>query len=124
MAPSLTSDPMVASPPPADQAATTGGAMSIDQGCDYLGMRKTKLYAEAKAGRLELRKIGSKTVLFRSEAERYLHALPTMTAIEELERKAKLGKPRRSTSDATNEPAASAESDLRHQGADLDSEPA
>jgi hypothetical protein len=45
--------------------------------------------------------------------------------ISELDRyaEAKLGKPRRSTSDVTNEPPASAESD-RHQGADLDRETA
>ena len=45
--------------------------------------------------------------------------------IDELDRyaKAKLGKPRRSTSDVTNEPAANAESDLGHHAADLDTKP-
>jgi len=114
---------MVASPPPAD-LPTTGGALSIDQLCLYLGIRKTKVYAESKAGRLELRKAGSKTVAFRSEAERWLHALPTATSIEELERRSKLGNPRRSTSDVEDKPPANDKSDLGDQGADLDTDAA
>jgi hypothetical protein len=45
-------------------------------------------------------------------------------AITELDRYAeqKLGRPRRSTSDVTNEPAANAKTDLVNQGADLDTE--
>jgi hypothetical protein len=45
-------------------------------------------------------------------------------AIDELDRyaKAKLGKPRRSTSDTAGEPPDNAESHLGHQGADLDRE--
>jgi hypothetical protein len=116
MAPALTSDPVAASPLPTDQPAVTGGAMSVDQTCEYTGMGKTKFYAEVKAGRLEVRKNGSKSVVFRSEAERWLRSLPTATAIEELERstKAKARSPRRSTSETTN-----AES---HQGTDLGAE--
>jgi excisionase family DNA binding protein len=76
MAPDLTSNSVTSSPPPAD-LPTTGGALSIDQCCEYIGVRKTKLYAEVKSGRLELRKVGSKSVVFRSEAERWLRALPT-----------------------------------------------
>jgi hypothetical protein len=118
MAPVLTSDPMVASPP-AD-LPTTGGALSMDQLCLYIGSGKTKVYAEAKAGRLELRKIGSKTIALRSEADRYLRSLPTTTALEELDPKAKSGQPRRSTSDIEDEPPANANS--RNQAADLDTE--
>jgi hypothetical protein len=124
MAPILTSDSMVASPPADQPATSTGGALSMNQLCPYIGLGKTKIYAEAKAGRLELLKVGSKTIALRSEADRYLRALPTMTAIEELDRKAKPGKPRRSTSNTTNEPPARAGSDVRHQAADLDAEPA
>lgn len=116
MAPVLTSDLMVASPPPADQPAATGGAMSIDQFCQYACIGKTKVYAEVKSRRLQLRKIGSKTVVFRSEAERWLRALPTDT--EDLQRstKAKPRSPRRSTSGT---PPANDES---QQGADLHAE--
>jgi hypothetical protein len=119
MVPVLTSDPMAASPPPADQPAATGGAFSMDQFCEYAGIGKTKAYAEAKSDRLELRKIGSKTVVFRSEAERWLRSLPTATEIN-----AKSAKPRRSTSDVATNPPARAGSNVRHQGADLDAETA
>ena len=84
MAPVLSSDPMVASPQSVD-LPTTGGALSIDQCCEYINVRRTKLYAEVKSGRLELRKIGSKSVVFRSEAERWLRSLPTVTPIKRLE---------------------------------------
>jgi excisionase family DNA binding protein len=83
MAPDLTPNSATSSPPPADQPAATGGAMSVDQCCEYIGVRKTKFYAEVNSGRLELRKIGSKSVVFRSEAERWLHALPAATAEKE-----------------------------------------
>lgn len=66
--------------------AMSGGAMSIDQFCQYGCIGKTKAYGEVKAGRLELRKIGSKTVVLRSEAERWLRSLPTATAAADLDR--------------------------------------
>ena len=63
-------------PAPPDQPATTGGAMSVDEFCRWACIGKTKTYAEAKVGRLQLRQIGSKTVILRSDAERWLHSLP------------------------------------------------
>lgn len=80
MAPDLSSNSAISSPSPADLPAT-GGAMSVDQCCEYIGVRKTKFYAEVNSGRLELRKIGSKSVVFRSEAERWLRSLPTATDV-------------------------------------------
>jgi hypothetical protein len=62
--------------PPPDQLATSGGAMSVDEFCRWACVGKTKAYAEAKAGRLQLRKIGSKTVIIRSDAEQWLRSLP------------------------------------------------
>jgi hypothetical protein len=56
---------------------TTGGAMTVDQFCRWACIGKTKAYAEAKSGRLSLRKIGAKTVILRSDAEGWLRALPT-----------------------------------------------
>jgi len=102
----------------------TGGAMTVSEFCGWASVGRTKIYAEVKAGRLQLRKIGSKSVIFRSEGNRWLHSLPTATAIEELDRKAKPGKPRRSTSDVADEPPARAGSGVRHQGVDLDGKPA
>lgn len=56
------------------------GAMSVDEFCRWACVGKTKTYAEAKAGRLILRKIGAKTVILRSDAEAWLRALPTASA--------------------------------------------
>lgn len=80
MAPALPSNPIVSPPSPAEQPAATGGAMSVDQFCEYACVGKTKVYAEAKAGRITLRKIGAKTVILRSDAEAWLRALPTAAA--------------------------------------------
>jgi hypothetical protein len=66
---------------PADQTAITGGAMTISEFCRWACIGKTKVYAEAKSGRLTLRKIGTKTVILRSDAEGWLRSLPTATAI-------------------------------------------
>lgn len=70
---------------PSLEPATTGGAMSIDQFCQYACVGKTKVYDEVKSGRLQLRKIGSKSVVFRSEADRWLCSLPTAAAAADLD---------------------------------------
>jgi hypothetical protein len=64
----------------ADLIAHFGGAMTIPDFCRWACIGKTKAYAEVKAGRLSVRKIGSKTVVLRSDAEAWLHALPTASA--------------------------------------------
>jgi hypothetical protein len=56
------------------------GAMSVDEFCRWACVGKTKAYAEAKAGRLQMRKIGSKTVVLRSDGERWLSSLPAASA--------------------------------------------
>ena len=63
-----------------DQPAATSGAMSVDEFCRWACIDRTKTYAEAKAGRLQLRKIGSKTVVLRADAELWLRSLPTAPA--------------------------------------------
>jgi hypothetical protein len=70
-------------PPPTfstDQPAPTGGAMSVDEFCRWACIGKTKAYAEAKAGRLKMRKIGAKTVILRADAEQWLRSLPPASA--------------------------------------------
>lgn len=67
--------------PSLDWPATLGGALSIDEFCRAYSIGKTKAYSEAKSGRLQLRKVGSKTVVARADAERWLNSLPTATAI-------------------------------------------
>ncbi len=99
-------------------------AMTVPEFCQWARSGRTAVYREIKAGRLVLRKVGAKSLILTSDAEAWLRSLPTAKAIEELDRKAQPGKPRRSTSDVSNEPVASAKSDLGHQGADLDAETA
>ena len=119
------SDSVSSSSPPAN-LASTGGAMTVREFCEWARIGRTTLYSEVNADRLILRKAGAKSLILRSDAEAWLHALPTVTVIEELDRspKAKSGKLRRSTSDVEDRGPARAGSDLRHQGADLDGEPA
>ena len=54
--------------------------MTVDQFCQWACIGKTKAYAEAKAGRLTLRKLGAKTIILRSDAEDWLRSLPTASA--------------------------------------------
>jgi hypothetical protein len=63
-------------------SATIGGAMTVDQFCRWACIGKTKVYAEAKSGRLILRKIGTKTVILRSDADARLRSLPIASAAE------------------------------------------
>jgi excisionase family DNA binding protein len=58
-----------------------GGAMSVDELCRWSGVGKTKIYAEAKSGRLKMRKIGARTLILRTEAEDWLRSLPSASAI-------------------------------------------
>jgi hypothetical protein len=67
-------------PSPIDLPAATGGAMTVDEFCRWARVGKTKAYAEAKAGRLQMRKIGSKTVVLRSDGEQWLSSLPSAAA--------------------------------------------
>ncbi|WP_407492063.1 helix-turn-helix domain-containing protein [Pseudooceanicola sp. MF1-13] len=46
--------------------------LTLRQGSDYAGVCRTKLYGEAKAGRLKLLKIGGSTRIERSELDRWI----------------------------------------------------
>jgi hypothetical protein len=65
----------------ADLAAAghLSAAMTIDQFCRSYCVGRTKAYAELKSGRLLARKLGSKTIILRADAESWLRSLP-MTA--------------------------------------------
>jgi hypothetical protein len=65
---------------PSDQTTITGGAMTVSEFCRWACIGRTKMYAEVKIGRLILRKIGTKTVILRSDAEGWLRSLPTASA--------------------------------------------
>jgi len=45
--------------------------MSIDDACQMLSVRRTLLYAEIRAGRLRIKKIGRRTLIDRRDLERF-----------------------------------------------------
>ena len=64
---------------PAGQPST-GGALDLSEWFRYGRIGRTKTYAEAKAGRLKLRKLGNKTIILRCDADEYLRSLPMASA--------------------------------------------
>ena len=56
------------------------GAYTVDRFCEKYGIGKTKLYEEMNEGRLKARKLGKKTLIAFSEAERWLNSLPEREA--------------------------------------------
>jgi hypothetical protein len=55
-------------------------AYPIDDLADAIGIGRSKLYAEIRAGRLKAKKIGSRTIITTPAARDYLDALPDMAA--------------------------------------------
>jgi hypothetical protein len=54
--------------------------MSVADFCAWASIGRTKLYSEAKSGRIKLRKLGAKTVILRRDADAWLNSLPTAAA--------------------------------------------
>lgn len=54
------------------------GAFSVNDFCQWAGIGRTALYAEMKTGRLNARKLGRRTIIPKTEAERWLAALPAL----------------------------------------------
>jgi predicted DNA-binding transcriptional regulator AlpA len=51
-------------------------AITVADLVDELGLSRSKLYTEIKAGRLKPRKIGRKTIFLVDDVRRYLDGLP------------------------------------------------
>lgn len=51
-------------------------AYGVEAACQQLDITKTTLYVLFRSGQLQARKLGSRTVVLRSEIDRYLAALP------------------------------------------------
>ncbi|MBM3351487.1 MAG: helix-turn-helix domain-containing protein [Betaproteobacteria bacterium] len=49
---------------------TICGVFSVNEFCSWAGMGRTSVYAKLKAGRLDARRFGRRTLIFKSEAER------------------------------------------------------
>lgn len=53
------------------------GGFSVKDFCRYVGIGRTNAYEELKAGRLRAKKCGKRTIILKSEALRWLDALPS-----------------------------------------------
>jgi len=54
-------------------------AYRVPEACAATGVKRSKLYELIKAGRLAIRKADGCTLILRSELERYLRSLPSVT---------------------------------------------
>jgi excisionase family DNA binding protein len=63
----------------ADLAVSLSAAMTIDQFCRAYSVGKTKAYSEIRAGKLKIRKLGSKTLVARADADAWLNSLPAVS---------------------------------------------
>lgn len=55
----------------------SGGVFSVNEFCQWAGIGRTAFYAELKSGRLSAKKFGRRTIIPKSEAERWLSSLPS-----------------------------------------------
>lgn len=55
-------------------------AYPIDDLAAAIGIGRSKLYAEIRAGKLKAKKVGSRTIITSPAARDYLDALPDMAA--------------------------------------------
>jgi excisionase family DNA binding protein len=53
---------------------------SVADAAKASGIGRTVLYEEIKAGRLQARKLGRRTLILAEDLQRWLAALPTMTS--------------------------------------------
>ena len=70
-----------AAPSTADSLSASGGAplaYSIDRFCKRSGLGRSFVYAAIKAGELQARKAGRRTLILHDEGERYLRSLPSI----------------------------------------------
>lgn len=51
-------------------------AYTINEAVNEIGIGRSKLYGEIKAGKITVRKIGRKSVILSNEIQRYLECLP------------------------------------------------
>lgn len=54
----------------------SSGVFSVNDFCQWACIGRTAFYAELKSGRLAAKKFGRRTIIQKSEAERWLNSLP------------------------------------------------
>lgn len=67
----------MSNPPHLQGPSDIGGAMSVSEFCRWARIGRTKAYEIFAAGDIKPRKVGSKTIVLRTDAERWLNSLPT-----------------------------------------------
>ena len=55
----------------------TKSAYTINEAINEIGIGRTKLYAEIKDGKIQIRKIGRKSIILADELLKYLNSLPS-----------------------------------------------
>ena len=55
-------------------------AVTVQDACERIGIGRTKLYAEIKAGRIEARKAGGRTLVLVPSLRAYIDSLPAFNA--------------------------------------------
>jgi excisionase family DNA binding protein len=58
----------------------TRQAYSPDEVAEMYGIGRTTIFAEIRAGKIEARKVGARTLISAAEAERWFASLSTRTA--------------------------------------------
>ena len=57
---------------------TTGKLLfSVKEFCEIVGIGRTTFYQEVKAGRIKAKKMGRRTLITKSELERFIEELPS-----------------------------------------------
>ena len=64
----------------ASQVRDDFGAFSIEQLCKWSSIGRSTIYEEIREGRLQVRKVGRRTIVLREDAERWLSSLPVAAA--------------------------------------------
>ena len=57
-------------------ASTTPAAFAVRDFCQWANISRSTFYKEVNAGRIRPVKLGKKTLILRTEAERWLNELP------------------------------------------------
>lgn len=58
------------------QSNIVSSVFSVDEFCQWAGIGRTAAYAEMKTGKLPAKKLGRRTIILKSEAEKWMTSLP------------------------------------------------